>query len=164
MSALAGVIVIGLALTWILKKYVVLPGRNLRSKFQAAGTLKGRTKSEIIGKVGAPQSTASYPDGTSLLQWQATGYHICLGFDQNNVCLGVQSEYIDRDISSGILGSTPSSSESPVTSPTQPEVGVEPQPPNRIRMPTAFCQNCGARVSSSAQYCGDCGTRLRRTE
>jgi len=40
-------------------------------------------------------------DGTVLLQWQASGYHICLLFDSENICLGVQSEYTDRDISGG---------------------------------------------------------------
>jgi hypothetical protein len=98
LGTLAGMVAIGFVLFWVIQKVVVSPGRTLRSKFQAAGVLSGCSKADIIAKVGPAQAVSNYPDGSSLLQWQATGYHICLGFDQGNVCTGVQSEYVDRDV------------------------------------------------------------------
>jgi hypothetical protein len=98
---LGGLVAVGYGLFWVTQKTVVIPGRALRSKFQAAGVLRGCTKADIIAKVGPAQSVSNFADGTSLLQWMATGYHICLGFDQKNVCTGVQSEYTDRDMGTG---------------------------------------------------------------
>jgi len=100
LATLGGLVAIGYGLFWITRKSVAVPGRALRSKFQAAGVLKGCPKADIIGKVGPPQSVSNVLDGTTLLQWQAPGYHICLLFDKENICSGVQSEYIDRDIGS----------------------------------------------------------------
>ena len=94
-----GIIIVGgLVIYWVLQKVVLLPGRSLRSKFRAAGVLKGRTKAEIVSKVGQPQYSTKYDGGTSLLMWQATGYHASLRFDINDVCLGVDDEYVDRNI------------------------------------------------------------------
>jgi hypothetical protein len=98
---LAIVVAAAFVLFWITQKVVVLPGRSLRSKFRAAGVLKGRTKTDIIATVGPAQSVSNFADGSSLLQWQATGYHICLGFDESSICSGVQSEYVDRDVGTG---------------------------------------------------------------
>lgn len=88
----------GIGLAFIIQRLVVVPGHNLRARFRAAGVLKGRTKDEIIAKVGSPQRVMNLPNGQSLLLWQATGYHIDLGFDENDICLGVQSEYAARDL------------------------------------------------------------------
>ena len=68
------------------------PGRVLRKRFVALGTLKGRTRKEIVKAVGQPASEAVLPDGRILLQWRATGYHIALVFEKNGRCFGVTHE------------------------------------------------------------------------
>ena len=56
------------------------------------GTLKGRTKDEILAEVGPPNSFSSVGEGKELLQWQQPGYHIALLFT-NGICDGVSHEY-----------------------------------------------------------------------
>jgi hypothetical protein len=68
------------------------PGRALRKRFVALGTLKGRTRKEIIKAVGQPSIETELPDGRTLLQWRATGYHIALLFEKNGRCFGVTHE------------------------------------------------------------------------
>ncbi len=68
------------------------PGRALRRRFVALGTLKGRTRREIVKAVGEPSIETPLPDGRTLLQWRATGYHIALVFEQNGRCFGVTHE------------------------------------------------------------------------
>jgi hypothetical protein len=68
------------------------PGRALRKRFVALGTLKGRTRREMVKAVGEPASVTVLPDGRTLLQWRATGYHIALVFEQNGRCFGVTHE------------------------------------------------------------------------
>jgi hypothetical protein len=68
------------------------PGRALRKQFVALGTLKGRTRREIVKAVGEPATETALPDGRTLLQWRATGYHIALVFEQNGRCFGVTHE------------------------------------------------------------------------
>ena len=68
------------------------PGRALRKQFVALGTLKGRTRREIVKAVGQPGTETLLPDGRTLLQWRATGYHIALVFEKDGRCFGVTHE------------------------------------------------------------------------
>lgn len=71
---------------------VKAPGTFLQQKFVKLGTLKGKTLAEITSACGAPSSISTMDDGTKVYQWMATGYHIVLLFDKNDICLGVSSE------------------------------------------------------------------------
>lgn len=68
------------------------PGRALRKRFVALGSLKGRTRREIVKAVGEPAVETPLPDGRTLLQWRATGYHIALVFEKDGRCFGVTHE------------------------------------------------------------------------
>ena len=68
------------------------PGEPCRKRFVALGTLKGRSRREIVRAVGEPSSETPLPDGRLLLQWRATGYHIALVFEQDGRCFGVTHE------------------------------------------------------------------------
>jgi hypothetical protein len=68
------------------------PGRALRKRFVALGSLKGRTRKEVVTAVGQPATETVLPDGRTLLQWRATGYHIALVFEKNGRCFGVTHE------------------------------------------------------------------------
>ncbi|MEI7744747.1 MAG: hypothetical protein WCK58_13480 [Chloroflexota bacterium] len=68
------------------------PGRALRKRFVILGSLKGRTRKEIVKVVGEPSQVTELPDGRTLLQWRATGYHIALVFEKNGRCFGVTHE------------------------------------------------------------------------
>ena len=76
----------------ITKVAVKAPGNALQSKFVKLGTLKGKKLDEIIAVCGNPSSVSSSNDGVKIYQWMATGYHIVLLFDENDICLGVSSE------------------------------------------------------------------------
>jgi len=82
----------GLIIYVIIKAVVRAPGASLRTKFQMLGVLKGKTLSEIVAKVGQPNSVSVGAEGVRIRQWMATGYHIVLLFDENDICLGVSSE------------------------------------------------------------------------
>ncbi|HYO44269.1 MAG TPA: hypothetical protein VES19_13820, partial [Candidatus Limnocylindrales bacterium] len=64
----------------------------LRKQFVALGSLKGRTRREIVKAVGEPATETALPDGRMLLQWRTTGYHIALVFEPNGRCFGVTHE------------------------------------------------------------------------
>jgi hypothetical protein len=68
------------------------PGRALRKQFVALGSLKGRTRRDIEKAVGPAAQETLLPDGRTLLQWRATGYHIALVFEKNGRCFGVTHE------------------------------------------------------------------------
>ena len=68
------------------------PGRALHKRFVALGSLKGRTRREIVRAVGEPASETPLPDDRTLLQWRATGYHIALVFEKDGRCFGVTHE------------------------------------------------------------------------
>jgi len=85
-------IVGGLVLYGIISFCVKLPGRGLQAKFVELGNLQGKSFKEITDKVGMPSSVSSVGDGTTLKQWMATGYHVALLFDENDICLGISSE------------------------------------------------------------------------
>lgn len=81
----------GLLLSAVIGALVKAPGNELARKFAAAGTLAGKTKSEIIALVGPPSSFSGLADGKTLYQWMATGYHVALRFD-GEICEGVTHE------------------------------------------------------------------------
>lgn len=75
---------------------VKAPGSVLQSRFVSLGTLAGKSYSEITAKVGNPNSISNTvgADGkiVKIRQWTATGYHIVLLFDENDICLGISNE------------------------------------------------------------------------
>ena len=68
------------------------PGRALKRQFVALGSLKGKSRKEIERAVGPAAQETALPDGRTLLQWRATGYHIALIFGANGRCDGVTHE------------------------------------------------------------------------
>jgi hypothetical protein len=94
---------IGIVLAWLVCAALYFPLKammesvSLRKKFADAGTLRGRTKADIIAAVGGPNSVSAQPYGKSLLQWSETlptgAYQIALLFDASGVCEGVTHEH-----------------------------------------------------------------------
>jgi hypothetical protein len=68
------------------------PGRTLRRRFIALGSVKGRPRREIEQGAGPASQATELPDGRTLLQWRATGYHIALLFEKSGRCVGVTHE------------------------------------------------------------------------
>jgi len=92
-SEIALIALVAAAAVAIIVPYVFrAPGRALRKQFVSLGTLKGKTRREIVKVVGQPATETPLPDGRTLLQWRATGYHIALVFEQNGRCFGVTHE------------------------------------------------------------------------
>lgn len=73
---------------WVYRR----PGRALHRRFVVLGSLKGRTRREIEKGVGPASQETPLPDGRTLLQWRAAGYHIALMFEKNGRCVGVTHE------------------------------------------------------------------------
>jgi hypothetical protein len=92
---LIGVFIGGLILYGIISLFVREPGRALQRKFRKLGVLKGQRKSVIFIMAGAPNAISTLPNGRTLCQWQATGYHIALIFD-GDICEGVSHEFAAR--------------------------------------------------------------------
>lgn len=82
----------GIILYLLQSAAVKAPGQALNKKFVSLGTLSGKTLKEITAVVGSPNAISSIGDGKTLRQWQATGYHIALIFDSNDICEGISSE------------------------------------------------------------------------
>ena len=82
----------GLVLFGLISAFVRVPGRRLQRKFQRLGVLKGQRKSVILAYAGPPNAVSALPDGGTLCQWQATGYHIALIF-HDDICDGVSHEF-----------------------------------------------------------------------
>lgn len=72
------------------------PGKNLANKFAALGDVPGLALADVISSVGQPVSVSSMPGGNKLVQWTATGYHVAMSFDSDNICLGIDHEYLAR--------------------------------------------------------------------
>ena len=84
---------VGGLLWWLISSAMVkAPGNLLQQKFVSLGVLKGKSLNEIIKVCGEPSSTSCGADGIKIYQWMATGYHIVLLFDDNDICLGISSE------------------------------------------------------------------------
>jgi hypothetical protein len=90
------VLIGGFVLYAIQSSLVKSPGNSLNQKFVSLGTLQGKTFMEISAVVGLPQSVSSSigvdKQPIIIRQWMATGYHIVLLFDSNDICLGVNHE------------------------------------------------------------------------
>lgn len=69
------------------------PGRRLNERFRMVGTFNGKSMQEIIVVVGRPTSVSAMAFNQTLLQWQATGYHIALLFDANGIFLKKTHEF-----------------------------------------------------------------------
>ena len=92
-----GPLIGGLILYLITSATVRAPGAVLQTKFanltkDTGGVIAGKTYDEIVAACGAPSAVSSVATGEKLCQWMATGYHIALIFDENNVCQGVSHE------------------------------------------------------------------------
>lgn len=91
-------ITIGGLILYIVQSVIVrASGTNLANKIAGVqntngGKIAGVPYSEIVAECGPPSSVSSMGDGTTLKQWQATGYNIALLFDENDICIGVSSE------------------------------------------------------------------------
>jgi len=68
---------------------VTAGGRVLKYKFEQLGIIQGKTLAEIIDVVGLPNSISALSGGKILRQWLATGYHIALLFNGNDICEGI---------------------------------------------------------------------------
>ena len=90
--------VIGGLLWWVLSSALVkAPGNLLQQNFakltkDTNGVIAGKTLSEVINACGDPSAVSAMGNGQTLYQWQATGYHIALLFDENDICIGISSE------------------------------------------------------------------------
>jgi hypothetical protein len=92
-----GTSILGIIGYFIMTAFVKAPGNVLQQKFarltkDTDGKIAGKTLDEIVRVCGNPSSVASMGDGTTLRQWMATGYHLALLFDENDVCIGISSE------------------------------------------------------------------------
>lgn len=92
-----GPIIGGLILYLITHAAVRAPGAVLQTKFanltkSTGGVIAGKTYDEIVAACGAPSAVSPIATGGKLCQWMATGYHVALLFDENNVCTGVSHE------------------------------------------------------------------------
>lgn len=85
-------LVVAMVLATVVPRILRAPGRALHKRFVALGTLKGKTRKEIVKGVGQPSSETVLPDGRTLLLWRATGYQIALLFEKNGHCFGVTHE------------------------------------------------------------------------
>lgn len=85
--------IIGFVL-WVLIAQVAvrISGNTLQKQFIKLGTLKGKTLAEIQKACGDPISISYGEAGVKICQWMRSGYNIVLLFDENNICLGVNSE------------------------------------------------------------------------
>ena len=73
----------------IMNYVVVVPGIMLKNKFN--GDMTGMTLEEISEVCGKPNSI-HYGNGYIICQWQATGYHIVLEFDNQKNFVRITSE------------------------------------------------------------------------
>ena len=86
-------------LLWFVISHMLVkaPGNALQQKFvklteDTNGTIAGKSLAEVKRVCGEPSAVSAIGNGQTLYQWQATGYHIALIFDENDICVGVSSE------------------------------------------------------------------------
>lgn len=91
-----GAIIIGVLfiVMFILQFVDSISGTILNKKFVKLGNLAGLNYDDIVDVVGKPNAISNMANGQHLVQWIATGYHIALLFDKNDVCLGITSETV----------------------------------------------------------------------
>ena len=90
-----GIFVVGGILFAIQQQAATAPGRKLHEKFVKLGNLQGRSKRQILVMVGQPTSISHFPEGKTLLQWQATGFHIARRFT-GEICEGITHEHLHQ--------------------------------------------------------------------
>ncbi len=89
---------VGGLIWWLISSALVsAPGALLQNKFanfiaDNDGVIAGKTLEQVKSACGAPSAFSALGDGQKLYQWQATGYHIALIFDENDICVGISSE------------------------------------------------------------------------
>jgi hypothetical protein len=69
-------------------------GRRLNNGFRELGNMAGKTKRQIIGKVGPPQTINNIPNGDQVFKWIAYGYSIEIRFDANGKFMNIESEKV----------------------------------------------------------------------
>lgn len=77
------------------QQWILSEGKALAEKFGALGNLIGKNEADIVAAVGPPTSRSAMATG-QLLQWQRTGYHIALIFDDQGQCGGVTHEHLHQ--------------------------------------------------------------------
>ena len=90
-----GASVVGSIVFAIQKHAVTAPSRELHQKFVELGDLTGKSKDEIIAKVGSPTSISGLANGKTLLQWQTTGCHMALRFNEDS-CEGITHQHLHQ--------------------------------------------------------------------
>lgn len=89
----AAILIGGLVLFFVLRVIACGGGWYKSGIFQSMGTLRGRSRADIVRTAGRPNFMDRTPQGFLLLQWIQPGYHIALLFDENDICLGVTHEH-----------------------------------------------------------------------
>ena len=71
---------------------------KLQERFDRLNICKGMRYLEILQRVeAAPRMTDRNADGVTERMWVDEGYSIKLTFDQHDICLGVQDEWLDKE-------------------------------------------------------------------
>ncbi len=124
---------------------------TLLARLEAAGQLRGLSRADVLARLGKPQSSKEYPDGTFWALWQDPSDYVALFFDADDQCLGILREIIDRGVHDGAVfeaDGTPSrllppppppSPPSPLPSPltARPPAPPPPAPPPSPAPPTS---------------------------
>ena len=92
-----GTTVLGFIGYLLIGALVKAPGGVMQAKFanltkDSGGVIAGKTYAQVVAACGNPTSVSPVGDGNKLCQWMATGYHIALVFDANDVCVGISHE------------------------------------------------------------------------
>lgn len=87
-----GPIIGGLVLYAVIHALVRSGGYSLQAKFRRLGNMTGMHRDSIVKAVGLPNSASGLPDGKQLLQWMASGYHVCIRFTPDGVFDGITHE------------------------------------------------------------------------
>lgn len=71
---------------------------KLQERFDRLNICKGMSYVEILQRVeAAPRITDRNADGVTERTWVDEEYSIKLTFDQHDICLGVQDEWLDKE-------------------------------------------------------------------
>lgn len=70
------------------------------SRVRELGVVSGRTRAEIVSKLGAPNSVSAISSNSEVLQWISgiggrQTYHIAMLFE-NGLCMGITHERVSR--------------------------------------------------------------------
>ena len=71
---------------------------KLKERFDRLNICKGMSCVEILQRVeAAPRMTNRNAEGITERTWVDGNYSITLTFDQHEICLGVQDEWLDKE-------------------------------------------------------------------